>query len=148
MKTILVPVDFSDVSAKVVETASSLAGAFGSRVILVHVAEPEPQFVGYDPGPLSVRVAVAGGIHADQGRLEALKKKFGASTVHALHIQGSIPEEILRLAREHGATLIVMGSHGHGALYHLFVGSVTTAVLKEAPCPVLVVPSDRRLPVA
>jgi nucleotide-binding universal stress UspA family protein len=41
-----------------------------------------------------------------------------------------------------------MGSHGHGALYHLFVGSVTTAVLKEAPCPVLVVPSDRRLPVA
>jgi nucleotide-binding universal stress UspA family protein len=146
MKTILVPIDFSDVSGKVVDTAASLAAAFGSRVILIHVAEPEPQFVGYDPGPLSVRVAVAGDIHADQQRLEALKQKFGDLEVLALHVQGSIPEEILGLAHEHAASLIVMGSHGHGALYQLFVGSVTTAILKEAPCPVLVVPSDRRGP--
>jgi nucleotide-binding universal stress UspA family protein len=146
MKTILVPIDFSDVSGKVVETAASLAAVFGSRVILVHVAEPEPEFVGYDPGPLTVRVAVAGDIHADQRRLEALKLKFGATEVLALHLQGSIPDEILKLAGEHAATLIVIGSHGHGALYQLFVGSVTTAVLKDAACPVLVVPSDRRLP--
>ena len=59
MKTILVPVDFSDVSTKVAQTASVLATAFCSRVILVNVAEPEPEFVGYDPGPLTVRVAVA-----------------------------------------------------------------------------------------
>ena len=144
MKIILVPIDFSDVTGKVVDTAASLAGALGSRVILVHVAEPEPQFVGYDPGPLSVRVAVAGDIHADQRRLEALKQKFGAADVVAFHVQGSIPDEILGLAREHGATLIVMGSHGHGALYHLLAGSVTTAILKEAPCPVLIVPSDGR----
>jgi nucleotide-binding universal stress UspA family protein len=144
MKTILVPIDFSDVSGKVVETAAALAGAFGSQVILVHVAEPEPQFVGYDPGPLSVRMAVAGDIHAEQRRLEAVKVKIGAGAdVLALHVQGSIPEEILSLAREHGATLIVMGSHGHGALYHLLVGSVTNAILKAGVCPVLIVPSDR-----
>jgi len=144
MKTILVPIDFSDVSGKVVKTAAALAGAFGSRVILVHVAEPEPQFVGYDPGPLSVRVAVAGDIHADQRRLEALKVKFGVGAdVLALHVQGSIPEEILSLAKEHGARLIVMGAHGHGALYHLLVGSVTNAVLKAGVCPVLIVPGDR-----
>ena len=146
MKIILVPVDFSDVTAKVVDTAAALAGAFGSRVVLVNVAEPEPQFVGYDPGPLSVRVAVAEDIHAAQRRIEALKEKFGAAEVLALHVQGSIPGEILDLAREQGATLIVMGSHGHGALYHLLVGSVTTAILKEAPCPVLIVPSDHPLP--
>jgi len=115
-------------------------------VILVHVAEPEPQFVGYDPGPLSVRVAVAGDIHADQRRLEALKVKFGGAEVLTLQVQGSTPEEVLDLAKEHGATLIVMGSHGHGALYHLLVGSVTGAILKAAPCPVLVVPSDRTGP--
>lgn len=144
MKTILVPVDFSDVSSRVVETAAQLAEAFGSRVILVHVAEPEPQFVGYDPGPLSVRVAVAGDIHADRRRLEALKEKFGKAEVLALQVQGAIPDEVLRLAREHGATLIVMGSHGHGALYHLLAGSVTSAILKEAGCPVMVVPSGLR----
>jgi nucleotide-binding universal stress UspA family protein len=143
MKVILVPIDFSDVTAKIVETAATLVAAFGSRVILVHVAEPEPQFVGYDPGPLSVRLSVAQDIHADQRRLEDLKTKFGAAEVLALHVQGSIPDEILGLAREHGAELIVMGSHGHGALYQLLAGSVTTAILKEARCPVLVVPSDR-----
>jgi nucleotide-binding universal stress UspA family protein len=145
MKTILVPVDFSDVTEKVVDTAAAYAQAFGgSHVILVHVAEPEPQFVGYDPGPLSVRVAVAADIHLDQHRLEALKQKFGATGVLALHVQGSIPDEILNLAREHEVSLIVMGAHGHGALYHLLVGSVASAVLKEATCPVLLVPSDRR----
>jgi nucleotide-binding universal stress UspA family protein len=143
MKTILAPVDFSDVCERVVETAAALAGALGSGVILVHVAEPEPQFIGYDPGPLSVRMAVAGDIHAEQQRLEALKGKFGATEVLAVHVQGSIPEEILDLARKHAAGMIVMGSHGHGALYHLLAGSVTTAVLKDAPCPVLVVPSNR-----
>jgi nucleotide-binding universal stress UspA family protein len=146
MKTILVPVDFSDVSAKVVETAALLARAFASRVILVNVAEPEPEFVGYDPGPLTVRVAVTRDLHADQRRLEALKAGLGGIDVLALHVQGSIPEEILDLAREHAVTLIVMGSHGHGALYHLFVGSVAAAVLKDAHCPVLVVPGDRRTP--
>jgi nucleotide-binding universal stress UspA family protein len=146
MKTILVPIDFSDVSGKVVDTAATLAEAFGSRVILVHVAEPEPQFVGYDPGPLSVAVTVAGDVQADRRRLEALKQKFGAIEVLALQVQGSSPDEILDLAQEHAATLIVMGSHGHGALYRLFVGSVTTAILKDAPCPVLIVPGDRSLP--
>jgi nucleotide-binding universal stress UspA family protein len=144
MKTIIVPVDFSDVSGKVAETAASVARAFGSRVLLVHVSEPEPEFVGYDPGPLSVRVAIAADIHAEQRRLDALKEKFGSADIVALHVQGSIPEEILELARDHAANLIVMGSHGHGALYNLFVGSVTSAVLKDALCPVLVVPSERR----
>ena len=144
MKTILVPVDFSDVSGKVAETAASLAKVFGSRVILVHVAEPEPEFVGYDPGPLSVRVAIAADIHAEQRRLDALKEKFGAADIVALHVQGSIPDEILELAHDHAADLIVMGSHGHGTLFNLFVGSVTAAVLKETRCPVLVVPSNRR----
>jgi nucleotide-binding universal stress UspA family protein len=146
MKTILVPIDFSDVSGKVIETAADLARAFGSNVILVHIVEPEPEFVGYDPGPLTVRVAVTTDIRADQRRLDALKQEFGGSEVLALQLQGSIPEEILKLAREHGATLIVIGSHGHGALYHFLVGSVTMAILKEALCPVLVVPSDRSKP--
>lgn len=142
MKTILVPIDFSDATDCVVDTAAAVAAAFGSRVILVHVAEPEPQFVGYDPGPMSVRVSVARDIHADQQRLEAVKKKFGAADVLALQVQGSTPEEVLRIAKEQGASLIVIGSHGHGALYHLLVGSVTTGILKGAPCPVLIVPSS------
>ena len=44
------------------------------------------------------------------------------------------------MARETGADLVIMGSHGHGALYHLFTGSVVTGVLRRIDCPVLVVP--------
>jgi nucleotide-binding universal stress UspA family protein len=141
MKTLLVPIDFSDVSTRVIDTAASLAQALAARIILIHVAEPEPQFVGYDPGPLSVRVAVAGDIHADQHRLESFKQKLAPLDVLALHVQGAIPDEILKIAREHTVDFIVMGSHGHGALYHLLVGSVTSAVLKQSPCPLLIVPS-------
>jgi nucleotide-binding universal stress UspA family protein len=49
-------------------------------------------------------------------------------------------DEIISAAEEHGAELLVMGSHGHGALYHLFSGSVVTGVLKRMDRPVLVVP--------
>ena len=146
MKTILVPIDFSDITGKVVDMAVSLATAFGSRVILVHVVEPEPQFVGYDPGPLSVGVSIPGDPEADRRRLDEIRKKFGSTDVLPINTQGSIPDEILDLAREHSADLIVIGSHGHGALYHLIVGSVANAILKQAQCPVLIVPSGHRAP--
>lgn len=141
MKTLLVPVDFSDVTEKIVATAASLAELLGCRVILVHVVEPVPEFVGYDPGPLSVRVATPVDLGADRDRLEKLKERFGKTEVLAVQADGSTPERILALAAEHGADMIVMGSHGHGALFHLLAGSVTTAVLKAAPCPVLIIPN-------
>ncbi|MFM8885725.1 MAG: universal stress protein, partial [Chthoniobacterales bacterium] len=49
-------------------------------------------------------------------------------------------DEIISSAKDLGAGLVVMGSHGHGALYHLFTGSVVTGVLRRIDCPVLVVP--------
>ena len=140
MKTILVPVDFSDATAGVIETARNFATAFGSRVVLLHVSEPEPDFVGFEPGPMAVRQTVARDIRAEHRKIEALKESCGISDVLALNIQGPAIEKILHEAETHGAELIVMGSHGHGALYELLVGSVTAGVLKGAMCPVLVVP--------
>ncbi|MFI5357325.1 MAG: universal stress protein, partial [Opitutales bacterium] len=51
-----------------------------------------------------------------------------------------IHEEALRV----GADCIVIGSHGHGALYDILIGSIAIQILKQAPCPVLVVPAERR----
>ncbi len=58
-----------------------------------------------------------------------------------MHIQGPLTEKVLHQAEEQNADLIVMGSHGHGALYHFLVGSVTAGVVRGAKCPVLVVPA-------
>src|SRR4029077_13057972 len=57
---------------------------------------------------------------------------------------GAVVEEILRQANAIKPDLIVMGRHGHGAMYNLLVGSVTEGVLKRSGCPVLLVPSPRR----
>ena len=70
--------------------------------------------------------------------------KLGAGSragVKAAQIKFGLPaDEIISSARELGAGLVVMGSHGHGALYHLFTGSVVTGVLRRIECPALVVP--------
>jgi nucleotide-binding universal stress UspA family protein len=142
MKTILVPVDFSDVTPRVVGAAQTMARAFGSRIILLHVAEPEPDFVGFEPGPQTVRIGVARDFQAEHRQLEALKSTLTVEAL-ALQIQGPLVQKILEEAARHAVELIVMGSHGHGAFYELLVGSVTSGVLKSAPCPVLVVPSAR-----
>jgi nucleotide-binding universal stress UspA family protein len=142
LQTILVPVDFSDVTAKVTRTAAELARAFGAKVILLHVSEPEPDFVGFEPGPQPVRISVARDFRHEHQQLDELKRTVGSGVeCIALHIQGSLAEKILREADQQHAGMIVMGSHGHGALYNLFVGSVTSGVLKDARCPVLVVPA-------
>lgn len=140
MKTILVPIDFSDTTAAVIETAKKFATTFGSHVVLLHVSEPEPDFVGFEPGPMAVRQTIARDLKAEHRKVEELKASCGIADVLALHIQGPAIEKILHTAADHHAELIVMGSHGHGALYELLVGSVTAGVLKGAKCPVLVVP--------
>ena len=139
MKTILVPIDFSDATTPVIDTAKHFATAFGSRLVLLHVTEPEPDFVGFEPGPLAVRQTVARDIKAEHQKLDALKASVNLPDVLALHIQGPAIDKILHEAAEQQAGMIVIGSHGHGALYELLVGSVTAGVLKAAPCPVLVV---------
>ena len=143
MKTILVPVDFSDTTPVVIETAKRFAMTFGSRVVLLHVSEPEPDFVGFEPGPLAVRQTVARDLKAEHQKVEELKASCDLPDVMALHFQGPAIEKILHTASDQKAELIVMGSHGHGALYELLVGSVTAGVLKGAKCPVLVVPVSK-----
>ena len=144
MKTILVPIDFSDATTRVIDIAKHFATAFGSRLVLLHVTEPEPDFVGFEPGPLAVRQTVARDIKGEHQKLDALKASVDLPDVLALHIQGPAIDKILHEAAEQQAGMIVIGSHGHGALYELLVGSVTAGVLKGAPCPVLVVPAERK----
>jgi nucleotide-binding universal stress UspA family protein len=56
---------------------------------------------------------------------------------------GAVAEEILNQADEFDADLIVMGTHGHGAMYNLLVGSATKGVLKHSTRPVLLLPGSR-----
>jgi nucleotide-binding universal stress UspA family protein len=141
MKTILVPIDFSDATPRVLDAARELAGAFAAKIVLLHVSEPEPDFVGFEPGPIAVRATIARDFKKEHQQLDAARTQLGDGlNILALHIQGPIVDKIIAEAQQHSADFIVLGSHGHGALFELLVGSVATGVLRNAGCPVLVVP--------
>ncbi|HMP72646.1 MAG TPA: universal stress protein [Kiritimatiellia bacterium] len=146
MKTILVPVDFSNVTENVLAAAAAAGKGFGAKLVLLFVAAPEPEFIGYDPGPSSVREAVARQYAEEHRRLQELGAGLEAEglEVTSLSVQGYAAEKILSEAEKHGAGLIVMGSHGHGMLRQLLVGSVAEGVIREARCPVMVVPAHAK----
>jgi nucleotide-binding universal stress UspA family protein len=143
MKHLLVPVDFSDVTPRVLAQALQLARAFGARVTLLHVAPPDPAFVGYAAGPDSVRDQVAHDLREEHRRLGEYHHDLTVAGVSgtALLVQGFPVEKIITEVKSLQVDFIVMGSHGRSSLRHMLVGSVTDGVLREATCPVLVVPS-------
>ena len=147
MKTILVPIDFSDVTARVIATAVEMSQAFGGKMILLHVFPPDPAFLGYEAGPINVRDNVERDFAAEQKRLEELKATIdGVSreNIELRHIEGPTTDRILDIAEDENAGLIVIGSHSHTSIYEMLVGSVTHGVQRHARCPVVVVPAVKR----
>ena len=163
MKRILVPIDFSDATLRVIDLAQQLAKALDAEIHLVHVKEltaaAAPGALGYglagmpelapmsgvpipvfDPMPQTVPVA-----EDEQSKLTHWQDKIAQSGVKVtLHEPaGAVVEEILNEADVVNADLIVMGTHGHGAMYNLLVGGVTKGVLKRSTRPVLLVPGPR-----
>jgi nucleotide-binding universal stress UspA family protein len=143
---ILVSLDISESTDKVVAKAEQLATLMSAKLYLIHVAEPEPDFVGYGVGPQTVRDSVSEELHKEHAHIQNIAEKLRQDGLDAtgLLIQGSIAESILKQADKLEAEMIVMGSHGRGAVYNLLVGSVSQGVLHAAKCPVLVVPTHNR----
>jgi len=144
MKSILVPVDFSDVTLKVVKAAIQLAKPFQSRITLMHVVEITPQILGIGPAPEAVPTPpleelADSGATEELARLEELVTGVGLDS-RSVEVQGAPVDLILSEAENSRVDLIVLGSHSRSPLYHLLVGGVIEGVLKRARCPVLVVP--------
>jgi len=142
MQRILVGIDFSDFTPALVEQARRLAAGLAAEVFLVHVAEPEPDFVGYDVGPQTVRDSVAHHLRQGHRDLQALADRLRADGVAttALLVDGAAADTLLSEAHRLGVELLVLGTHGHGRLHRLLLGSVGESVLRRAPCAVLFVP--------
>lgn len=145
MKTILVPLDLSSAAVQVCDAACELAKLTGARPILLHIVQPPPLMMSdiyaFDASQLGELSAAAekNAVH----KLRALARHCAKQQVQVTTVQrpGVAVTAILAKARSTGARYIVMGSHGHGAMYDLLVGSTTHGVLMKAPCPVLIVPA-------
>lgn len=142
MERVLAALDFSPIGAAVLAHAADLAVALGAEVDLLHVAAPNPEFVGYEAGPATVRDARAHELQAEHTQLLAHAEALRARglTVHARLVQGYTVDTILSEAERLGVGLIVVGAHHRGPLGRALLGSVSAGVLRKAKCPVLVVP--------
>ena len=142
--SILAAIDFSPVTRDVLRQLPGLAKE-GEDVILLHVAEPDPSFVGFDAGSEAVQEAWREQFREEQAKLDEATAELRVQglPVQARMVRGAIAEEVLRAAEEADARLIVLGSHGHGLLYNMLVGSAAESVIREAKIPVTLIP-DRR----
>jgi nucleotide-binding universal stress UspA family protein len=146
MKTILAPLDFSSVSDAVVAQARELAFAVHARVVLLAVIQPPAITHDYAAVLVNIAEITAAGEKNAERQLTKLQSQLAAQGVAVETVQATgspIPEIIEQAARFH-ADYIVMGSHGHTALYDLLVGSTTHGVLMRARCPVVIVPSAKQ----
>ena len=146
MRLVLVCVDFSDVTEKVVEQASAWAADLKAAVHLLHVVPPPPPMAVYAPGAgvaLPMPTATLPDTAVEKGKLRdvALRLRGRGLPVSEEVLEGPVIQEILSTAERIDPEAIVLGSHGHGALYELLVGSVTEGVLRKTRRPVWVVPS-------
>jgi nucleotide-binding universal stress UspA family protein len=148
MRNILVAVDFSPITERVVKRASELARGLDCHVWLIHAAAPDPDFVGYEAGPVGVRDQVAEELRHEHRELQAHADALRESGLEAtaLLVQGPTVEMILKEADRLDADLILIGSHGHGAVFRLLLGSISEGVLRRTKIPVMIIPSNGQAP--
>jgi nucleotide-binding universal stress UspA family protein len=132
-ETILHPTDFSDNSEPAFRLACALARTFGAHLILLHVNPPPMIVYAGEPVPVETwpdRESI-------QESLHTLEKQATGIAVTTEISEGDAADGILSAAEQLHADLIVMGTHGRGALARLLLGGVAERVVRKALCPVM-----------
>jgi universal stress protein A len=145
-KKILLCTDFSDNSQPARQLAAEYAGAFGSKLLILHVIE-DKDFPGYVDWGEKLRELLEKVRRAAEERLQLLEKECAplVKEVQTYCRTGNTPQEVVALAQEESVDLIVVGTHGRTGVKHLVMGSVARSVLRTAHRPVLIVegPPDK-----
>lgn len=143
MDSIIVAIDFSgDVEFLVTSVINDLK-ASKNKIYLIHVAAPDPDFVGNAVGPSAVRDQLARHYHEEHQKLQALKARVeeGGYQCAALLLQGKTVEVLLEQASSLDARRIIVGFNKHSKAHDLIFGSVICSLIKGTNVPVLVVPA-------
>jgi universal stress protein A len=143
LQRIVVAVDFSEHSLKAMRQALAVAARFSSEMILVHIVEQiiYPGDWMYPPLAMSDFAAEKRAQIAE--RLRLLAAGSGVNTQEVVRL-GRAWQEIVEIAKEKKANLVVIATHGYTGLRHVLLGSVAEKVVRHAPCPVLTIRADDR----
>ena len=143
---ILVCVDLSDSTEAILKRIEELCRPLNAKLWLLHNATPEPDTIEFKVDPIEARESLAKKFHHQHRQIQQLAERFRESGVEAtaLLVHGKTVDTILKEAADLDIDVIVVGSHGHGAMYQLLVGSISEGVLQRSSRPVLVVPTHER----
>jgi len=147
---ILLAIDLKVGTDRLAEEAQRFASALDAIVDILHVAAPDPDFVGYIKGsvgeqtPIDVERDFKAKELRDEHRqaqaiAETLRQK-GVKVDRTLTLQGELPTALFEHVRKLGSDLLIVGAHHHSALARLWYGDVAVEAVKLAPCALLVVP--------
>jgi nucleotide-binding universal stress UspA family protein len=139
LRTILVPVDFSECSKKALTYALPLAKQFGATITVLHVVPP---YYAADPYGLTQYERIEAELRAvGQKKLTTLVQEYVSDDVQSSIVvtNGRAATEIVEVARKQDADLIVISTHGYTGLKHVVFGSTAEHVVRHATCPVLTV---------
>lgn len=144
MKNILVALELEDAdfSKKLIHKAIEIAKAFDAKCWLIHIAAPEPDFVGYEVGPQYIRDVLAEDLREEHKHIQSLAELVKSETIEAegLMIQGPTEEMILQEIDKLNIDLLVLGNKKHSMLYNTFVGSITNDLIQDVDIPVYLIP--------
>jgi nucleotide-binding universal stress UspA family protein len=137
-KTILVPTDFSDSAEEALDYAIALAGKLGATVHLLNVITI-PALGVPELGVALTSTMMESTVRSNQGALDKLATRRASANLDTILRTGDARDVIVDVAREIGADLIVMGTHGRRGVRRALLGSIAEGVLRTAPCPVLTI---------
>ena len=142
MKRILLAVDNEDGTNEMLEYAGEMASLYNATLYILHIARPEPEFVGYDVGPEYIRLDAARDYRNEHRWVQELAKKLDSKNIdaRALLVQGYVSEAILNQADDIDADLVICGSHKNGFFYNLFMENTAVELSKKSKRPLLFFP--------
>ncbi len=145
MKTVLVAIDFSPVSRLLLDATARVADV-STKVYLIHVAAPEPDFVGYSVGPQYVRDDRANELREEHKILSSYKEELIHKGIdaEALLVGGPVVDTLLNEITKLKAEMLIIGRKGHSKFFEVIVGSVCNDIMHKLPIPALVIPEPDR----
>jgi len=145
---ILLAVDLKSGTDQLLAEVQRYGRALDAVIDIIHVAEPDPDFVGYlkiDDQETTIRNSKSQALRSEHNQTHELAetlKNQGLRVDHSLTVQGPTLETIFEHVSKFGSNLLILGSHRHGAFYRFWFGENAVEAAKRPPCALLIVPVE------
>ncbi len=144
--SVVTPVDFSDNSRLIAESAAYMAGKFGAEMHLIYVVQNFEDYSGFFVPQLTLPNLEEELLDGAESKMKAFCsdisefcRECGVKKVENKVFMGDVGEKIVEYAGEIDASMVIMGTHGYKGLEKIMFGSVADKVVRSASCPVMTI---------